>query len=378
MKRPLPIPAPVRPSLVLGGVLALCAAAGPKETAAESRGSAVPFELETLEGETWSLRDHVGEVIVLEWIDPECPMVTRQHSPEGTIALVAQQTQKDVSWLAINSSHSSAPESDAEVTEQARERLRIEYPVVLDPTGWVGRAYGVERVTHVVVIDRAGRIAYSGAPDDADGQDRLMAAVELAAGRSSDEVEPAAARGCAVHYAPDVRVGSALPPTVLPLGGDLSISNGELLGAPVVLEWAVPTSEAWREAHAKGGVLDTEPARWNAEGARWMLVHPSAPLAAPALVPAFEKEVEETFASVCPAAQTVHDFGHRLTDAFGATRTPEVFVVDARGVVVYAGAHDARTEDDEPVLPALRRALSDPELPLPEGSTEPTGDPIDR
>lgn len=381
MNVPLLRISPRRPSLVLASVLALGAAAAPQDPgAAKARRAAVPFELDTSTGGTWSLRDHDGDVIVLEWIDPECPMVTRQHSPEGTIGLVRQQTSGDgaVTWLALNSSHRSTPQSGAEVTEAARERLRIDYPVALDPTGWVGRAYGVERATHVVVIDPDGQVAYSGAPDDADAQDRLMAAIELAAGRGDDDVEAVPPRGCAVRYAPDVRVGSALPPTVLPLGGDLTVRNGELLGAPLVLEWAEPASDAWRAAHGEGGALAAEPGRWDAEGARWMLVHPCAALASPTLVPAYEERVEEAFAAACPVGRTVHDFGHRLTDAFGATRTPEVYVVDARGVVVYAGAHDGRTEDGAPILPALRRALADPQLPLPAATVPPTGDPIVR
>jgi peroxiredoxin len=52
------------------------------------------------------------------------------------------------------------------------------------------------------------------------------------------------------------------------------------------------------------------------------------------------------------------DPGNRVADAFGATRTPEVFLLDPKGVVLYHGRIDENQDDPAGVRsPDLRNAL---------------------
>jgi peroxiredoxin len=52
------------------------------------------------------------------------------------------------------------------------------------------------------------------------------------------------------------------------------------------------------------------------------------------------------------------DDGNRIADAYGATKTPEVFVLDAKGNLLYHGRIDENQDDPRAVKsPDLRRAL---------------------
>lgn len=56
----------------------------------------------------------------------------------------------------------------------------------------------------------------------------------------------------------------------------------------------------------------------------------------------------------------VKDDGNRIADLYKASRTPEVFVVDPRGTVVYAGRIDETHDDPKNVKsPDLRNALDE-------------------
>ena len=49
-------------------------------------GEAAPnFTLKTTDGKDWSLSDAKGKVVVLEWINPECPVCVRVMK-DGTVA----------------------------------------------------------------------------------------------------------------------------------------------------------------------------------------------------------------------------------------------------------------------------------------------------
>src|SRR5205085_12655388 len=62
------------------------------------------FELKDLDGKTVKLSDFKGKPVVLEWFNPACPVVTRQHA-EGALKDQAARVTKDgIVWLSINSS----------------------------------------------------------------------------------------------------------------------------------------------------------------------------------------------------------------------------------------------------------------------------------
>ena len=164
------------------------------------------FTLTDQAGKTHRLADYRGKVVVLEWINPNCPF-SRRHSEEGTMTKLAAGNPAVV-WLAVNSTASGhkdflAPERHAAFNA----KHQIAYPVLYDSDGKVGHAYAAKTTPHMIVIDEKGTIVYDGAIDDdpygrSDSRTNYVAAAlgAHAAGRAAD---PATTKpyGCSVKYA---------------------------------------------------------------------------------------------------------------------------------------------------------------------------------
>jgi hypothetical protein len=73
--------------------------------------------------------------------------------------------------LAVNSNGSGKQGNGKEANKAGKKRFAMDYPILLDPTGEVGRLYGAERTPHMFVIDRAGTLVYEGAIDNTRGGD---------------------------------------------------------------------------------------------------------------------------------------------------------------------------------------------------------------
>src|SRR5258705_433379 len=74
-----------------------------KIAAAELGAPAPDFSLQDLDGKTVKLSDFKGKLVVLEWINPECPFVKASHTRGSLQGTARRLTQKGVVWLAINS-----------------------------------------------------------------------------------------------------------------------------------------------------------------------------------------------------------------------------------------------------------------------------------
>lgn len=121
------------------------------------------FTLPDLEGEEHSLSDYRGQVVVLEWINPNCPFSLR-HAREKTMIELAD---RDVVFLSINSTNPGSRDFLEPAEHQAYNREHgIDYPVLYDRSGEVGRAYDAKTTPHMYVIDEEGILVYQGAIDD--------------------------------------------------------------------------------------------------------------------------------------------------------------------------------------------------------------------
>jgi AhpC/TSA family len=94
---------PIACRLTLAIALAVVVPACSRAESAESAvGAAAPdFTLPDLQGKAHHLAEYRGRVVVLEWINPNCPF-SRRHAEEGTMTRTAA-AHSDVVWLAINS-----------------------------------------------------------------------------------------------------------------------------------------------------------------------------------------------------------------------------------------------------------------------------------
>ncbi len=137
-------------------------------------GEEVPdFTLTDTEGKEHKLSDVLADkktVVVLEWFNPGCPVIVRHHTTESTVkkAYEAYKDDKEhkVVWLAINSGAPGMQGHGVDTNQRAREKWHIDYPVLLDESGDVGRAYSAQVTPHMYVIAADGKLLYRGAIDD--------------------------------------------------------------------------------------------------------------------------------------------------------------------------------------------------------------------
>jgi peroxiredoxin len=189
-------------------VTVACGAPAAPAAAAVSVGEAAPaFSLKDLDGNTVSLADHKGKVVVLEWINPNCPVSDRHAKEQTMVDLVARHG--DVVWLAINSTSDDHGDfvPPAEHKEWAAER-GIEYTILYDETGKVGKQYDARTTPHMYIVDEAGKLAYNGAIDDDPpgrkdkGERSNYVQAGLTAHAGGQAISPATTRpyGCSVKY----------------------------------------------------------------------------------------------------------------------------------------------------------------------------------
>ncbi len=178
--------------------------AGSPRLRVEAGNKAPEFTLTSYDGTTISLSDYKGKIVVLEWFNYECPFVKYHYEKVNTmIELANKYKDKNVVWLAINSTGHLTTEKNKEFAEQHN----LGYPVLDDSSGKVGRAYGAKTTPHMFIIDAKGNFAYNGAIDNPPlGKEENAinyvdkALAELTAGKevSTANTEP---YGCSVKYA---------------------------------------------------------------------------------------------------------------------------------------------------------------------------------
>jgi peroxiredoxin len=190
------------------GLLALGARA--QEMQHAQLGALAPdFSLKDTENTTHTLSDLTrrGKIVVLEWFDPDCPYVQKHHVRFDTWEkLWTRYRDQQVEFLAINSTRGDEEAASLERNYDAREAMKIQYPLLLDPTGQVGRAYNATCSSQVAVIDRRGILVYTGAiDDDSSAQTRGSVnylALALDAVLASRPVDTPTTRpyGCPIRY----------------------------------------------------------------------------------------------------------------------------------------------------------------------------------
>lgn len=165
--------------------------------AAEIGKLAPEFSLQDAYGKAFTLSEFKNKIVVLEWMNPGCPVSRGQQADKVMQKTYAKYAGKGVVWLGIDSTAGQKPDADRVYAAEAQ----LNYPVLLDPDGKVGHAFGATKTPHLFVIDQAGRLAYAGAIDDKGEKNFVGAAIEeLATGKevAKSRTEP---YGCSVKYA---------------------------------------------------------------------------------------------------------------------------------------------------------------------------------
>jgi alkyl hydroperoxide reductase subunit AhpC len=192
---------------VLLALAVLVAAGCAWDASAATVGEKAPaFTLTDLQGTEHSLADYAGKVVVLEWINPNCPFSER-HAKEETMTSLADGDE--VVWLAINSTAGEHKDFLTPGQHSAYNRkYGIDYPVLYDTSGEVGHAYDAKTTPHMYIIDEEGTLIYEGAIDDdplgrqKQGERTNYVDVGFTAHTAGQPVEPATTKpyGCSVKY----------------------------------------------------------------------------------------------------------------------------------------------------------------------------------
>jgi peroxiredoxin len=187
----------------LSAVLAAGAAWAGARGAAKIGEPAPSFALKDQDGKTVRLSSLRGKVVVLEWVNPDCPIWVRHAEAKTMKTLEERYRDRGVVWLGINTTHYMTAEHDA----KARGTYGLAYPILRDPDGTVGRLYGAKTTPHMYVIAKDGTLVYRGAIDNdpsgdaAGGVVNYVAAAldEILAGKPVT-VADTKPYGCSVKY----------------------------------------------------------------------------------------------------------------------------------------------------------------------------------
>jgi thiol-disulfide isomerase/thioredoxin len=118
-----------------------------------------------------------------------------------------------------------------------------------------------------------------------------------------------------------------------------AVSLTELRGKTVVLEWVNPGCPYVRKHYGAQNLQATQKAAVD-RGVVWLAVNSTAQDATDYLSP--EKMAGWMKEQKASATSTLMDADGRIGRAYGARTTPHLYIIDAKGVLAYAGAIDSK------------------------------------
>ncbi|MGB0717508.1 MAG: peroxiredoxin family protein, partial [Phycisphaerae bacterium] len=104
------------------------------------------FALKGIDGKEYKLSDFKGKIVVLEWMNHECPFVVKAHDDKLMTGTLAKFKDKPVVWLGIDSSWFCEDKADS--IKGWAKKMNIGYPILLDAKGATGHQYGARSTPH--------------------------------------------------------------------------------------------------------------------------------------------------------------------------------------------------------------------------------------
>ena len=169
------------------------------------------FTLTDVQGQVHNLKDYRGKLVVLEWINYDCPFVKKHYNSGNMQSLQKKYTAQDVVWLVINS---SAPGKQGnfnseEVLKRSSDQGASFTAYLQDSDGKVGKNYGAKTTPHMFVINGKGKLMYMGGIDNvkstnvkdiAEATNYVAAALDALLIGEKVDVTSAKPYGCSVKY----------------------------------------------------------------------------------------------------------------------------------------------------------------------------------
>lgn len=187
---------------------------------------------------------------------------------------------------------------------------------------------------------------------------------------------PPAEKPTSVAAAPVAKVGEAAPDFELKDLDGKTVKLSDFKGKVVVLEWFNPGCPFVKASHSRGSLVDTAK-KHEAKGVVWLAINSGAE-GKQGFGSEVNKEAAERWGMKHPI---LTDSDGKVGQQYGATRTPEMFVIDKDGKLAYAGAIDNSPdgEGDSPtggsLINYVNEALTDLESgkPVRTPKSEPYG-----
>ncbi|NWG29780.1 MAG: thioredoxin family protein [Ignavibacteriaceae bacterium] len=173
--------------------------------------SAPDFKLTDSNGSEHSLSDFADKIVVLEWINYDCPFVKKHYDSKNMQSLQEKYTQQGVIWLAICSSNKDKQGNFTveEINKRSKNHGAKFTAYLIDEDGKVGKMYGAKTTPHMYIIDKSGKLVYAGGIDDKpttdvddikDAKNYVSSALnELLTGKEVS-VQSSTPYGCSVKY----------------------------------------------------------------------------------------------------------------------------------------------------------------------------------
>ena len=189
------------------------AAAQEKQGAGQSGGTAAAakvgqpapdFTLLDCDGKKHKLSDYRDKIVVLQWVNQQCPFSV------GAIPVVKDLQKKfagkGVVWLGIESTHWRKPEENIQYVKDKQ----LDFPILMDNDGQVGRMYGAKVTPHMYVINQ-GTLVYAGGlhekkegeKKEGVGRNYTEEAIQAALDGKPVPLAETTPWGCTVKYKPE-------------------------------------------------------------------------------------------------------------------------------------------------------------------------------
>jgi peroxiredoxin len=233
-----------------------------------------------------------------------------------------------------------------------RSRIKIP-PLGVGQTEPYGSRMILHRVPVLWLVSAVALGCESKPPKPLTAQTEPVAAVPVGSAVAAQSAAVVAAMSSAkVAKEQQAKIGYAAPDfTLHDLDGN-PVTLASFKGKPVVLEWFNPECPFVKLSHTKGSLVDTA-ARHLKQGVVWLAINSGAP----------GKQGHDLQKN--QQAQQSFNLGHPILRdedgnvgrAYGAERTPHLFVIDAAGVLVYRGAID-NSPDGEKGAPSSGKLVN--------------------
>lgn len=174
-------------------------AAAPAQKKAVVGEAAPDFTLADAYGKKFSLSELKGKIVVLEWVNGACPVSEKAHKTQSMQKTYAKYVAKGIIWLGVDSTNGRTAD---QMRVQAVEQM-LNYPVLSDPDGKAGKAFGAATTPHLFIIDKEGKLVYSGSLDKQDEPttNYVAAAIDDLLEGNAVKTSKTKPYGCGVKYA---------------------------------------------------------------------------------------------------------------------------------------------------------------------------------